>query len=92
MIEGELFDATLPACEDWDFWLRLAAHGPLGHIRDALTFYRAPDEYALLVWSDDTECTEGPGSVHRAGDRCVSSRRRQADTSYDHPCGSPPCI
>ena len=39
-IQGELFDVTAPGAEDWDYWLRLAARGPLGHINDRLTFYR----------------------------------------------------
>jgi len=35
-----LFDESLRAVEDWDLWLRLAAHTPLAKVCECLTFIR----------------------------------------------------
>jgi len=34
-----LFDESLPECEEYDLWLRIAAHYPIGFINDPLTVY-----------------------------------------------------
>src|SRR6266487_3488722 len=38
------FDATLPACEDWDLWIRLLAEGPFVASPKVSTLYRAHAE------------------------------------------------
>ena len=34
-----LFDESLPECEEYDLWLRIAKHYPIGFINDVLTVY-----------------------------------------------------
>ncbi len=34
-----LFDESLPECEEYDLWLRIAAHYPIGFINEPLTVY-----------------------------------------------------
>lgn len=34
------FDEQLPVLEDWDFWYRLSAHGPMVHVQGCTGIYR----------------------------------------------------
>jgi glycosyltransferase involved in cell wall biosynthesis len=38
------FDPTLPSCQDWDLWLKLAQLGPLRVLPDALLVYHYDEE------------------------------------------------
>ncbi len=40
-----VFDESLHSCEDWEYWLRLAAHGiRMAFVDEALVFYRAHED------------------------------------------------
>lgn len=61
MIRSELFDEignfdeSLPACEDYDFWLRIAAHYPFHFIPRKLIVKRGghPDQLSKKYWGMD---------------------------------------
>ena len=44
-----LFDETLPACEDYDFWLRASLHYPIDTLPEALTIKRGGHEDQLKI-------------------------------------------
>jgi glycosyltransferase involved in cell wall biosynthesis len=50
-----MFDETLPACEDYDFWLRILAYEPIGLIEDPLTIHYGghPDQLSQKYWGMD---------------------------------------
>jgi len=50
-----LFDEKLPVCEDYDLWLRLCAHHPVGLLKEKLmTRYGGhPDQLSHSIWGID---------------------------------------
>lgn len=53
--EVGLFDETLPACEDYDLWLRVAAKYPFGYVDDKLVVKRGghADQLSKKYWGLD---------------------------------------
>jgi len=47
-----LFDESLPACEDYDFWLRVLSRFPVGYLADQLVTKRAGD------WEQQSQAVE----------------------------------
>lgn len=47
--------SDFPLCEDWDFWLRIAAHYPFKVIREILVFYRETPNSASRIQANGTE-------------------------------------
>ncbi len=53
-VECGAFDENLPACEDYDFWLRLAARFPIYYVEGAQVTRRSPrQESATRSWTWD---------------------------------------
>ena len=49
-----VFDEALPACEDYDLWLRLSLHYPVETLREALTIKRGGhDDQLSAQWGLD---------------------------------------
>lgn len=50
-IETGLFDETLPACEDYDLWLRIGYRHPIGLVKEPLTIKRGggPDQLSSTI-------------------------------------------
>lgn len=50
-----LFDEKLPACEDYDLWLRITAYMPVLFIKEALTFKHGghSDQLSMKIWGLD---------------------------------------
>jgi len=40
LIQAGLFDESMKYGEDWDMWMRVALHGPIGYIPEPLVFFR----------------------------------------------------
>jgi glycosyltransferase involved in cell wall biosynthesis len=49
--EAGLFDEALPACEDYDLWLRIGCRHPIGLVKESLTIKRggAPDQLSSTI-------------------------------------------
>lgn len=45
------FDENIPACEDYDLWVRIAAHVPIHHIPDSIVHVKLPP--AVSSWNLD---------------------------------------
>lgn len=54
LAQGARFDETLPVCEDWDFWLQLAAKGKFRHVPDIGAVYNM-QEGSSGVWTNQDE-------------------------------------
>jgi glycosyltransferase involved in cell wall biosynthesis len=53
--QNGLFDESLPVCEDYDLWLRLAARQPIGYLDRPLIIKRGghPDQLSRSRWGMD---------------------------------------
>ncbi|MGV3591722.1 MAG: glycosyltransferase, partial [Gammaproteobacteria bacterium] len=54
LAQGARFDESLPVCEDWDFWLQLAAQGKFRHVADVGAVYNM-QEGSSGVWTNQDE-------------------------------------
>jgi len=73
------FDETLPACEDYDLWLRVTHRYPVKLIPEALTEKEGgrPDELSVRVWGLDRFRIRALAKMLESG---VCSRRSYAAT------------
>ncbi|MBM3319040.1 MAG: glycosyltransferase, partial [Candidatus Eisenbacteria bacterium] len=51
--ECGVFDENLPACEDYDLWLRMSAHFPFYHVEGPLVRQRSARPQGARTWSWD---------------------------------------
>lgn len=76
-----LFDATLRSCEDWDFWLRVAASGAkFRRVPDMRGVYRlVPGSLSKnleVMWRTGSAVLQANGQLHPDCRLCREARRR----------------
>lgn len=73
-----LFDETLPACEDYDLWLRIGCRYPLGLVEEPLIVKRGghPDQLSASVPSLDRYRIQALVKALRSGDLDEAQQRR----------------
>ena len=72
------FDESLPACEDYDLWLRIAARYPFHYIQDKLTVKRGghDDQLSRKYWGMDRFRVHSLVKLLESG--ILDSRQKQA--------------
>ncbi len=73
-----VFDESLPACEDYDLWLRVTARYPVGWIDEALIVKRGghEDQLSRAFWGMDRFRVRALIKILREGPLSVAWRRR----------------
>ncbi|MDM7916231.1 MAG: glycosyltransferase family 2 protein [Candidatus Eisenbacteria bacterium] len=75
------FDENLPACEDYDLWVRIAAHVPIHHLADCLVLIeQAPP---VPGWSLDRYRVYALEKAFQSGHLSSEQRRRVAEELVD---------
>jgi GT2 family glycosyltransferase len=62
---GVRFDEDLPVYEDWDFWRRLAQHGPFRHVPGTSATYRLVGDSGLGEEGDPDQVRRWRADVYR---------------------------
>jgi len=75
-----LFDETLPACEDYDLWLRIAAHEPIGLLDEPLTIKYGghPDQLSFTEKYLDRYRIRALEKILESGTLSPENKRRAA--------------
>ncbi len=75
------FDENLPSCEDYDLWIRIAAHVPIFHVLESLVFMkRSP---AVPSWSLDRYRVYALEKAFQSGHLNSEQRHRVAEEMVD---------
>ena len=71
------FDESLPVCEDYDLWLRIAVEHPIGLLSEPLVIKRGghPDQLSRSVWGMDRYRIVALQKLLRG---CLDGKRREA--------------
>ncbi|MBD3162600.1 MAG: glycosyltransferase [Candidatus Eisenbacteria bacterium] len=71
------FDENLPACEDYDLWIRIAAHVPIYRVPQAVVRVKAPP--SVPGWSLDRYRVYALEKAYQSGHLNAEQRHRVAD-------------
>jgi glycosyltransferase involved in cell wall biosynthesis len=71
------FDENIPACEDYDLWVRIAAHVPIHHIPDSVVLVRQPP--AISSWNLDRYRVYALEKAFQSGHLNAEQRHRVAE-------------
>jgi 2-polyprenyl-3-methyl-5-hydroxy-6-metoxy-1,4-benzoquinol methylase len=63
--KGARFDASLPVCEDWDFWLQLQQQGQFRFVPETGAIYRMRVNSGSRVWTDQELSSKAMLQVYR---------------------------
>ena len=78
------FDENLPSCEDYDLWIRIAAHVPIYHVSESVVFMkRSP---SIPSWSLDRYRVYALEKAFQSGHLNPEQRHRVAEELVDR-CG-----
>lgn len=71
------FDENLPACEDYDLWVRIAAHTPIYQVADSMVCMKKPR--STPSWSLDRYRVYALEKAYQSGRLNADQRHRVAD-------------
>jgi len=71
------FDENLPACEDYDLWVRIAAHAPIHHVSESVVWMTKP--HSAPNWSLDRYRVYALEKAYQSGRLNAEQRQRVAD-------------
>jgi glycosyltransferase involved in cell wall biosynthesis len=71
------FDENIPACEDYDLWVRIAAHVPIHHIPESVVHVKQPP--AISSWNLDRYRVYALEKAFQSGHLNAEQRHRVAE-------------